>query len=490
VTDGARAREALLQRLTAVAGALDIPVPPNGSAAERAAIILVEAVRVLHVEPRRTDRIWLVLTAIAAAYPYEGDVRAAARALELSRPDEAAAWFLESGFRICALRGSPLAEMDLREDVVVDVDFSARNDLHTGIQRVVRQTVPLWQREQPLTLAGWTDRGGALRHLVESERERVLRWTGPTGQATEGGVPTLIVPWRTTVILTEVPSTVTCPALLCLAQLSGNAVSAIGYDCIPIVSADMLPAAEPEKFVHYLTVVKYAARVVAISASAADEFQGFADMLPTQGLRPPDVLECPLPIEVPLTTTSKHDDGVPTVLCVGSHEPRKNHVAVLAASERLWREGLAFRLRLIGGSGWSTETFDRWVHRLRRRRRPVDVARSVGDEALWSAYREARFTVFPSLHEGYGLPVAESLAVGTPAITSDMGSMAEIARDGGALTVDPRDLDALTTAMRTLLMDDDALVELQRHAAARPQRTWNDYAQESWTLLLAGRGAL
>jgi len=113
----------------------------------------------------------------------------------------------------------------------------------------------------------------------------------------------------------------------------------------------------------------------------------------------------------------------------------------------------------------------------------------VSDCELWGAYRSARFTVFPSLHEGYGLPVAESLAAGTPAITSDFGSMLEIAVDGGALTVDPRNLDDLTDAMRTLLTDDEALTALATEATARPARDWDEYAAASWTLLTEHTGA-
>ena len=129
--------------------------------------------------------------------------------------------------------------------------------------------------------------------------------------------------------------------------------------------------------------------------------------------------------------------SVPMVLIVGSHEPRKNHVAVLLAAERLWREGSAFHLVFVGSTGWRSERFDGLVGRLVAAGRSVQVLRRVSEETLWAAYRAARFTVFPSLAEGFGLPVAESLASGTPVVTSNFGSMAEIGQAGGALLVDP-----------------------------------------------------
>ena len=95
--------------------------------------------------------------------------------------------------------------------------------------------------------------------------------------------------------------------------------------------------------------------------------------------------------------------------------------------------------------------------------------------------------MFPSLLEGFGLPVVESLAVGTPVIVSGHGSTAEIAEGGGCLTVDPRDVDSLQHAMSQLLGDDDLLERLRREAMERPRWTWNDYAGALWSFLVDSR---
>jgi glycosyltransferase involved in cell wall biosynthesis len=274
--------------------------------------------------------------------------------------------------------------------------------------------------------------------------------------------------------------------LAALAQHSGSAVGLIGYDCIPAVSADLLPPEEPERFVHYLTLVKHAHRVSAISDCAAQEFAGFVAMLPAQGLTGPQVTACLLPGEPPPPTSGPDPaPELPTVVVVGSHEPRKNHLAVLHASEVLWREGHRFAVRFIGGASWASDAFDAQVRRLRSAGRPVEVDRSVDDDALWSAYRTATFTVFTSLHEGFGLPVVESLAAGTPVVTSDLGSLAEVAAPGGAVTIDPRDDDALVAAMRALLTDEALRTRLVAEALARPARGWADYAAETWAQLTA-----
>jgi glycosyltransferase involved in cell wall biosynthesis len=108
----------------------------------------------------------------------------------------------------------------------------------------------------------------------------------------------------------------------------------------------------------------------------------------------------------------------------------------------------------------------------------------VTDTELWALYREARFSVFVSLHEGFGLPVAESLALGTPALTSNYGSLAEIAEGGGCATVDPRSDDQVIAGMRKLLTDDKVIATLRAQAAGRPVRGWDEYARELWAAAL------
>ena len=112
--------------------------------------------------------------------------------------------------------------------------------------------------------------------------------------------------------------------------------------------------------------------------------------------------------------------------------------------------------------------------------------RALPDELLWAAYRLAYCTVFASLHEGYGLPVAESLASGTPVITSNFGSMRDLASRGGALLVDPRQDHQLSDALRQLLLDRPLRDRLAAQAATIPLRTWDDYAADTWNYLVNG----
>ncbi len=281
----------------------------------------------------------------------------------------------------------------------------------------------------------------------------------------------------------EVPAADVLARVAGIGDHSGNRLVGVAYDAIPVASADMVPPADSIKFVRYLTAMKFASRMAGISVTATAEFGGFIEALATQGLRGPVVGEISLPTTSGSVADHPPASPRPAVLAVGSHEPRKNHLAVLHSAETLWREGLAFSLEFIGGSGWGDE-FPARCAELQGAGRPIKVRRAVSEPELDQAYRSAAFSLFPSLHEGFGLPVAESLAHGTPVITSNFGSTAEIGRLGGAVLVDPRDDRALTDAMRVLLSEPEKLAALRAEIAARPGRTWQNYADELWGFLV------
>jgi glycosyltransferase involved in cell wall biosynthesis len=116
------------------------------------------------------------------------------------------------------------------------------------------------------------------------------------------------------------------------------------------------------------------------------------------------------------------------VLAVGTLEPRKNLRRVAEAASRSGAE-----LRVVGAKGWGGVDTPGWVG-------------EVSDEELAALYRGARALVFPSLYEGFGIPVLEAMASGTPVVTSAGGATEEIA-GGAAVLVDPLDVDAIAAGI-------------------------------------------
>jgi len=141
------------------------------------------------------------------------------------------------------------------------------------------------------------------------------------------------------------------------------------------------------------------------------------------------------------------------VLFVGSLEPRKNLGRLLDAWESLAAElQQTHRLVAVVPATWRQEAVRRRFERLVNGGRAVLVEQA-GEEELAALYRGSRALVFPSLAEGFGLPVAEAMACGTPVITSNRSSLPEVAGNA-ALLVDPENPAALTSSMERLLTDE------------------------------------
>ncbi|HET6664897.1 MAG TPA: glycosyltransferase family 1 protein [Acidimicrobiales bacterium] len=161
------------------------------------------------------------------------------------------------------------------------------------------------------------------------------------------------------------------------------------------------------------------------------------------------------------------------VLSVGTLEPRKNLPGLLDAFARLMADGggrhADVTLAVVGPAGWG-ESLSEPVARLGDRVRTVGFVPR-GD--LAPLYRGAAVVCYPSLWEGYGLPVAEALAAGAPVVTSAGTATEELVTGGAGLAVDPRDPDAIAGALARVLDDDDLADRLRRAARKRAaESTW------------------
>jgi glycosyltransferase involved in cell wall biosynthesis len=489
VTDRASELEsALAERVASVAPYLipsELTGPPLPE--QDTGGLLERLVAVVSADPDPAP-MWALLAAACAAYPTRDDMDRVRRRLQLADPELLTLAFLDAAHPL-AVKGALAARAEVVPGaVLVDVDFTAKHDLNTGIQRVCRSLLPIWTDQHEVVPVAWSVGDTTLRRLATAEEDRVLRWgstpaESPPASATRA--TTFVIPWRGAVVLIEAPGGEVADRLACLGDRSGNDLLCVVHDAIPVISSDLVLPEVASSFVRYLSAVKFATRVAAVSESAAEEYSGYVQSLPVQGLVGPEVITVPLGGEpVANGGYSAVTLSPPMVLVVGAHDPRKNHLTVLHSAETLWREGLSFTLQFVGAGGWG-EAFPNRVDELRRAGRPVMVRRGVSEGELTEAYASAAFTVFPSLHEGYGLPVVESLALGTPVITSEFGSMGEIAAHGGALTVDPRDANQLTNVMRRLITEPDALADLRGQISQRATRHWQHYADELWERLVA-----
>ena len=139
----------------------------------------------------------------------------------------------------------------------------------------------------------------------------------------------------------------------------------------------------------------------------------------------------------------------PYVLYVGTLEPRKNLGRLVQAFGALASEFSAYRLVLAGAWGWRPYALRQALAESSVRERII-LTGAVPEPDLRSLYAGATVFAYPSLYEGFGLPVLEAMAAGVPVITTRRGALAEVAANA-ALTVEPEDVRALAAAMEQLL---------------------------------------
>jgi glycosyltransferase involved in cell wall biosynthesis len=140
------------------------------------------------------------------------------------------------------------------------------------------------------------------------------------------------------------------------------------------------------------------------------------------------------------------------ILYVGSIEPRKNLLRLLEAYARLREWSPKWKLVIVGARNyWKSSPVAQAVERMGLQGQ-VKFTGYVPDEDLPALYNGADLFCFPSLYEGFGLPVLEAMACGTPVVTSNTSSLPEVAGEA-ALLVDPYDVEAIAAAMRRVLED-------------------------------------
>lgn len=222
--------------------------------------------------------------------------------------------------------------------------------------------------------------------------------------------------------------------------------------------------------------IRRASAIVTVSYSTR------RDLLRLHGLAPERVSvvhEAASPAFRPISDRGRLDGmrakyGLPArfILYVGTIEPRKNLARLIDAFAQARAAGIPHDLVCVGPYGWSSRDLAGRIEQLGLSRH-VHFTGYVPFEDLPVIYNLGELFVFPSLYEGFGLPVVEAMASGTPVLTANTSSLVEIAGDG-AETVDPMNTEALGEAIYGLLTDEPRRRDLA-------QRGWRRSRAFSWS---------
>jgi glycosyltransferase involved in cell wall biosynthesis len=167
----------------------------------------------------------------------------------------------------------------------------------------------------------------------------------------------------------------------------------------------------------------------------------------------------------------------PYVLSVSAAHPHKNLARLIEAFPVYDRQGASLPLVVVGLGGRAEREIER-----ASQARDVRVLGWVSDEVLAALYRNAVALAFPSLYEGFGLPIIEAMAFGTPVLTSNFGAMAEVAGNAAEL-VDPHDVAAIRAGLERIVQDDARAAALRRLGRERASAfSWKSTAERMYAV--------
>ena len=381
--------------------------------------------------------------------------------------------------------------------IFVYVDHTSQSAANSGVQRTVRGlSSALQEKVGEVVFVVWNDQYEALERAGEAQLARLAEHDGPevSGIATQSGVPLhlspldkadlqdnwLIVPEVTTLTTSGFPHT---EKLMVYARRFGMRVTALIYDLIPLKLEEYVESREAHS--EYLQHLFLAHCLIPISEHARNDLLHFqTHTAPRIAHFSPLSRTIHLPFQMAdldrQAFPDPGDDGI--ILSVGTIEPRKNQVTLIKAFAKLkdaypqWRS----RLILVGNIHPSVAAK---VHELAATTPDVEIRNFVPDQELYELYRQAMLCVFPSVEEGFGLPIAEALWLGVPCISANFGSMAEIYPNERRLKVDTRDEDSLAKAIETLAFDNQTRADIRQEIAKTDLSTWSDYADQVLTYL-------
>jgi len=376
------------------------------------------------------------------------------------------------------------------------VDHTILCPVNTGMQRLVRQLGRcLIDQGEIVRFVKWDAQAKSFILISKAELDHLAQWNGPTiaegdhqpytergGEAVTPPADRdvwLFVPEVTHVTYQQQPPTLDA---IMAAKTFGAKIAFIYYDAIPLRLAEYEEGAAAHE--RYMQSLLLADALIPISRRSATELQKFFVQYQCATTLP-HIEPLHLPGEStlsPRSETLRRDSSEQIILTVGSIEPRKNQRKLIEAFEQfsVTPEGRNWRLVLAGHLRGDVAPE---VHAAIERNDRISYVPHPLDAELDQLYRSAAFTVFPSVEEGFGLPILESLWHGVPCICANFGAPAEVAEGGGCVTIDTRSVAEIRAALSNLSARPGLLAELSAQAVSRPMTTWADYARSVRSIL-------
>jgi glycosyltransferase involved in cell wall biosynthesis/SAM-dependent methyltransferase len=364
------------------------------------------------------------------------------------------------------------------------VDHTCTYPHNSGIQRVVRGLArSLIDLGLTLIPVKWDGIEKRFYSPTDIELKHLAHWNGPDPSGWSKWVDLGSVSPNDWMLIPELTSYLPSNHISGLKEyLSRSTLRCawIFYDTIPWKMESIYPIEATEAHAAYMLELNNYERIFPISMSSRIDL---IDFLNRTRLHMPNLEEriqsCVLPGEFQgskrITEIKNTTGEVVNILCVGTVEPRKNHIALLKAFKYVL-ENTKKKVKLIIAGGAPFPDLEKQINEYIENTPGIYWETKVDDTRLLNLYKECDFTVYPSLEEGFGLPILESLWNGRPCVCNNKGAIQEAASEGGCYMIDVTDVNALVEAMLELVEDKEIRLQRANEAINRPFKTWRDYA--------------
>ena len=384
----------------------------------------------------------------------------------------------------------------LPRQLLVDISALVQHDPKTGIQRVVRsilqvliKTPPAGYRVEPV----YSDGGNRSYRYARRFTYQMLGMEAP--QTEDAPIEVRTGDLFLGLDLATNITTQNQPQLLALRR-RGVALWFVVYDLLPLLRPDCFPFGAEKYYGDFVDTIALAADgIVTISRAVADELAHWLAQRPNRRLAPLKLSHFHLGADIDASVPSKGLpenaarvlqalQDAPTLLMVGTLEPRKGQAQALAACELLWERGVAVNLVIVGKNGWLVDTLAERLERHPQREQRLFWLSGLSDEMLLQLYEKSAALLAASEGEGFGLPLIEAAQHGLPIIARGIPVFREVAGEH-AYYFDGATPQALAEAIADWL----AL-----HAAGKapassgmPWLTWQQSAQQLLQAVVHGR---
>ena len=360
--------------------------------------------------------------------------------------------------------------------ILVEVSHTAQHDVRTGIQAVVRGLLSgLARAGTSFQTVRWSRWRNAFVRLNRSQNQ----WLGIADLDENRRWPDRTD--RIWLLFPEVIYGRKLSRMIAHAREQQMRVAAIFHDAIPVTHPELVRHEARKSHSAYMMALCNADLIIAVSQSSAEEFRLFAQKTRAHC---PAIYVCPSAGELSGEARAAAKPAMAAeavnILCVSTLEPRKNHKILLQAFELACSavSHPKLYLHLVGDRYKDADHVVKLVKEATMRHSNIRWHGKITNQQLVKLYHECDFTIYPSIVEGFGLAISQSLWNRRPCICANYGAMAESAKEGGCLMVDVNDTVKLRDAIVSLATDLELRQKLIKEIDNRPLKTWRAYATE------------